>query len=289
MNRSIISAAINGVFAPAGTREASGPSSNLNPGRLDKQAEHAATQQAKAGFSGEAYGKGMAKAYLIAVGEATGTWQDGILFLLKSANDKQRAEAMTAATKVAADYDDETASSNLKKRISEARRVFKAADTKGTPDVIKLFEGKGSWHQKIAKLPKASTKGRKKNQGAGKTTKADQRTALVKVIGEEAVKALPKKTIDNVVSFVEKAQAKAAREAKADKVAVKHGKSDVAGAVDLIRAMSFDDARKVLDVCLFHLSQSPNVHVAVAAKAAMAAFDAADKANETKLERAQAG
>jgi hypothetical protein len=137
----------------------------------------------------------MAKAYLIAVGEATGTWQDGILFLLKSANDKQRAEAMTAATKVAADYDDETASSNLKKRISEARRVFKAADTKGTPDVIKLFEGKGSWHQKVAKLPKASTKGRKKNQGAGKTTKADQRTALVKVLGEETVKTLPKKDL----------------------------------------------------------------------------------------------
>lgn len=114
---------------------------------------------AKLDYTG--YGKEMAKDYLESLGKAAGTWQERILHLVKTADDKARAKALTGAVWVAKECKDETARKSLMKRITEARRVFKAATIKGQAKVVKTFEAAGSWHQKVAKMPKQSKAGRK--------------------------------------------------------------------------------------------------------------------------------
>lgn len=131
-----------------------------------------------AGINFTAYGTDLAKQYDAGIAAAGGTWQEGIVFLLKTANDKQREQAMSAvivyAKAIAKEKGSDFRVSALKKRVSEARRIFKAATIKGHAEVVKTMEAPGSWHQKVAKMPKATNKGAKKG---AKTPVAKPETA----------------------------------------------------------------------------------------------------------------
>lgn len=120
------------------------------------KAAAAAKEAAKQAMNFGEYGQGIAKAYLMQVGNATVTWQLGIVKLCKTANNVQQELAMKGCIEVAAAYGDEGAVVSLKKRVSESRRVFKAllADHKGT---LAVMEGKGSWAAKVNSLPKGKT------------------------------------------------------------------------------------------------------------------------------------
>lgn len=119
-------------------------------------AADAAKKAAKQAMNFGEYGQGIAKAYLMQVGNATVTWQLGIIKLCKTANNVQQELAMKGCIEVAAAYGDEGAVISLKKRVSESRRVFKAllANHKGT---LAIMEGKGSWAAKVNSLPKGKT------------------------------------------------------------------------------------------------------------------------------------
>lgn len=286
MKSSTIALAVSGLFSPEQQQRSAG-ASNLDPSKIEKGQSRAESGKAQAGYSYEGHGKQMASDYLKALGGAAETWQQGVVWLLKHASDKQREEAMTAARKIANDYADETAAQNLKKRISEAMRVFKAATVKGHAKVIALFEGKGSWHQKVAKLPTASSKGRKKNNGAGKTTQSNAQF-LKKNVVEEITKALEEaemeipegsKVVTKLADYVAKMATSPA------KLQTKHGRPDVGALIGEVRKLSFADLRKVLDVTLFQLSNSDNKLVKEACQVSMKAFDAVDKAAQTKLEK----
>lgn len=278
---------INALFPAMTERTAA---SNLDADKIAKAQDKAEAGKAAAGMSYEGYGKTMASDYLKALGGAAETWQTGIVWLLKHANDKQREEAMTAARKIANDYADETAAQNLKKRISEAMRVFKAATVKGHAKIIALFDGKGSWHQKVAKLPTASAAGRKKGEGAGKTTQSTAQFVKKNVVAEiqkqleAADLEIPEgsKVVTKLADYVAKMATSPA------KITQRHGKPDVGAVIEEVRKLSFADLRKVLDVTLFQLNASNNKLVKDACGVAMKAFDAVDKAAETTLERKQA-
>lgn len=146
--------------------EANKPNPAVKPGvPLSSKAIGAAADAAKAikrqAVNYGEYGQGMAKAYLQGVAGATSTWQLGIIKLLKTANNAQQELAMKGCIEVAAAEEDETAQTSLKKRVSEARRIFKAAllDFKGT---LATMEGKGGWHQKVSKMAKVTKGGRPK-------------------------------------------------------------------------------------------------------------------------------
>ena len=169
------------------------------------------------------YGKSLGEDYLNTLGNATMTWQQGIVYLLKSCSDIQRNDAMDGAMKVAKACTDEISRQSLKKRISEARRVFKAARITGTAKVIKAFEGKGSWHQKIAALPKTGKAGRPK-----------------------AIPKAPVISVADAMASVEKAGNKLVG------VAEGHSKVGVIKLGDvfgMIERLSIPDCLKVLDLC----------------------------------------
>jgi hypothetical protein len=118
--------------------------------------------QAPISFS--SYGREMGLDFLKAFGVATQTWQTGIVYLLTTAKDKDRASAMASAKAIANGKGvDEVARQSLLKRISEANRVFKASMLDHAKTVA-VMKGKGSWHAKVAKLPKgkAGSKGKEK-------------------------------------------------------------------------------------------------------------------------------
>lgn len=219
---------------------AGSPQSSLNPDRIVSQQSRAEAKKAKAGRSMTAFGKRMAQDFLKAVKGGSKTWQQDILTLLTTANDKQQAEAMGAASKVAEAEQDETAAQTLKKRISEARRVFKAAKD-AYEATLAIWKGDGSIHDKLSKLPKQGNAGRPKGTGAGKTK-------------EEQEQEKAKETKQRI------------------------SKQDIGAIIEAIRKLSFGDTRIVLDVCLFHLSNSNNKAEGAAARASMKAFDEADKA-----------
>ncbi len=294
MKSSMIAMAVLGCFSAVRQDNAGGgsPKSALSPEKVAKGQEKAEANNATAGFSPEGYGKQMAEGYLSAFGKASQTWQDGVIHLLKTCNDVQQEKAMAAALKIADDSTDEGASGNLKKRISEARRVFRASREDYTA-TLKHMEGKGTWHAKVASLPKASTKGRKAGQGAGKSTarKIDPKmieTEVRKVIGKDATPAQVAKVIDMTSRIAKKAEenakadAEAVAEAKA-KTGTKHAKPDLGMVVGEVKMMSPADCRKVIDVALFSLSQCPDKALAAAAKDAMKVFDAID--NKAVLEK----
>lgn len=129
------------------------------------------------------YGKEMATDYLASLGAAAKTWQDRILNLVKTADDKGRLKALTGATWVAKSCKDDTARKSLMKRISEARRVFKAATIKGQAKVVKTLESAGTWHQKVSKMPKQSKAGRK----AKPVATVEQAMASVEQAGNKLV------------------------------------------------------------------------------------------------------
>ncbi len=242
MKHSIMCAAIGGLFAAAGEGKAGGGvQSALSPERIIGQQSKAESTNAKADRSFEAEGKAMAKEYLSSLGTAAGTWQQHCLNLLKTANDAQCERAMKAATEVAEAEADETAQQSLKKRISEARRLFKAAfaakelvkDGKkvsnpmaiGHSAAVKLMEGKGTWHKKIASLPKT-----KAGRPAGTTG--------------GATAAVPAGTGATV------AQAAAPVAGKVKAV-------DVNEVIDLVKRLSYADMLKVQDVIAYNLSVAP--------------------------------
>ena len=165
------------------------------------------------------YGKQMAVNYLTSLGAAAATWQDQVLHLLKTADDKARAKALTAATWVAKECKDDTAKKSLLKRITEARRVFKAATIKGHAKVVKTLESAGSWHQKVAKMPKQSNAGRKPKP-------VDVAGAMASVEAAGKANMLPGMSGHTKV------------------VAVKLG--DVFG---MVERLSIPDCLKVLDLC----------------------------------------
>lgn len=183
-----------------------------------------------AGFGATHYGENMAKAYCDGLGVAGQSWQDGIIYLLEHCTDVQREQAMSGAMvyskKIAKEKGADFKVSALRKRVSEARRVFKAATIKGHADVVKTFKGKGSWHQKVAAMPKATTKGAKKG---AKTPTATVAQALASVA------------------------AMAPGHTKNHEVPV----NDV---VALVKQLSTAKMLIVLDVIAFHLSQSPDLY-----------------------------
>lgn len=260
------------------------PQSALSPERMEASQRAAENANAKAGFSAEGYGKSMAEKYLANLGAAAGTWQEGVIHLLKTTNDTQQEKAMSAALKVAAEEKDGAAEKNLRKRISEARRIFKASRNDFTA-TLKIMEGAGSWHQKVAQMPKAATTGRKKDNGAGKSSavKIDAKAISAKVqsiVGKDA----PKATVTKLAEYVAaqsgaavKAAVKAAELPKAGKDGAKHGRPDVGAIVGEIKKLSFTDLRTVCDVVLFQMSLAKG-KLGDTAKASMNAFAELDNA-----------
>ena len=199
----------------------------------------------KAPMSMIGYGRTLAEDYLTSLGNAAMSWQSGILYLLKSCTDAQRNDAMDGAMKAAKNRKvgilaDDIAVTSLKKRISEARRVFKAAQGKGTAKVIKAFEGKGSWHQKVTKLPKASNAGR---------PKSTPKTPVISVA--DAMKSVEK--AGNKLAGVADGHSKVG--------VVKLG--DVFG---LIERLSTPDLVKVVDLCAGKLMVSLDMNHAAIGK-----------------------
>jgi len=173
---------------------------------------------AKLDYTG--YGREMAQDYLTTLGIGATTWQDRILNLVKTASDKDRQKALSAAVVVAKTCKDEVAAQSLKKRITEARRVFKAASVKGHAKVLKLLEGAGSWHQKISKMPKQSNAGRKAKPAAT----VQEAMASVESSGNASI--LPGMTGHSKVGVVKL--------------------GDVFG---MVERLSIPDCLKVLDLC----------------------------------------
>lgn len=298
MKHSMIAMAVSGALCSAVSNDRSSGGgavkSALSPDKIAKGQDKAEANNASAGFSPEGYGKEMATGYLKAIAGVTVTWQEGVLHLLKTCNDVQQEKAMTAALKVAEDEQDESAANNLKKRISEARRVFRAS-REDYSKTLKHMQAKGSWHQKVTTLPKASTKGRKAGNGAGKTTTPQVNAKTIqaeasKIIGKDAQPAQLAKVVQLVTKAAQSAAKEATKEAQATatKVSERHAKPDLGMVVDTIKRMSAQDQRKVLDVVLFHLSQGADKATATAAKEAMKAFDAIDNKPEARKEVAAA-
>jgi hypothetical protein len=224
-----------------------GVQSSLSPERIVGQQGKAEAKNAKAEKSYEAEGKSIAKDYLKSLGDAAATWQAHIVSLLKTANSAQCERAMKGATEVAEAEADETAAASLKKRISEARRLFKAAfapkelvkDGKKVPNdkslghaaAVKMMEAKGSWHQKIAKLPKGNA-----GRPAGTTGGTQDQTAAAAPSKGEPAKG-------GVVGV----------EDKAGKIhAVPVGQ-----VIDAVKRLSYADLLKVIDVCAYQLRGAP--------------------------------
>lgn len=186
------------------------------------------------------YGKTIATDYINALGKAESTWQDSIIHLLKTATDIQRNDAMEGAMEVAKACEDEVASQSLKKRISEARRVFKAATVKGHKKTLALFEGKGSWHQKVAKLPVTGKAGRHKSTPVTPVATVAEAMASVEKGGKPLV---PLSHVDGVADGHTKVGV------------VKLG--DVFG---MIERLSFPDITKVVDLCAGRLMASKDIY-----------------------------
>jgi len=264
------------------TRERSVPGA-LSASRIMGQQERADTNAASAGFSAEAYGREMAKSFLDAMAKASGTWSDGVIYLLKTCNNKQQENAMLAASAVAKETKDDVAVASIGKRISEARRIFKAAlaDYKGTLDVM---TGKGTWHAKITSLPKATSdgRGRKAGQGAGKSTKPAE--SAIAPVSQGANAPAPVVVEggrkDTPVSEGKMAEAMAQAEATQANVPQR-----------IVSGLSVEEVRKaigtwnkeqklqLLDVLLFSMStQKDDVQLVSLAKACMKMKDGYDNA-----------
>ena len=206
----------------------------------------------KAPMSMMGYGQLLGEDYLSSLGKATTTWQQGIVFLLKSCSDIQRNDAMDGAMKVAKACKDETSSSSLKKRISEARRVFKAAQGKGSVKVIKAFEGTGSWHQKVTALPKAGKAGR---------PKATPKTPVISV---EAAMASVEAAGNKLVGVAEGHS--------------KVGVIKLGDAFGVIERLSTPDILKVLDLCAGKLMVSLDLGYQAIGKEVVALRERQEKA-----------
>lgn len=201
-----------------------------------------------AGFNATAYGTKLAEAYDAGMQQAGQSWQESIIYLLKTANDVQREAAMSAVIvyckKISKEKGADFRVTALKKRVSEARRVFKAATVKGHAEIVKTMEGAGSWHQKIAAMPKASTKGAKKG---AKTPVASKSEAIAAVSG----------------------MAKGHEKVHAVSV------GDVVG---LTKQLSTGNMLIVLDVIAFELSKSVNLYEQGLGKQVMQFRDRQEKA-----------
>lgn len=261
----------------------SGIASMLSTDRIMGQQEKAETSTVKAGWSGVGYGKELAKDYIKGMQVGASTWKNGILYLVQHGTDKHREEAMKAASDIADTEKDETIGQSLKKRISESRRIFKYASV-SFDDCVKLLQGKGTWHAKVTSCPTVSTKGRKKGQGAGKsTTPTPQADASPTVLAGayNATPALPTESGKAEPEVLAKPAASAPiaeamkQAEQTDKNVPKH--ITVKSAAEIVRELKDLTQQSkivVLDAILFQLSeQKEDKALALAAKQAMVAFD----------------
>lgn len=188
-----------------------------------------------AGLNYTAYGTEMAKSYLEGLKVAGKTWADSIVYLLKTADDKGREAAMTSAFVYAKKQADEWAGSSLRKRIGEARRIFKAATIKGHAEVLATMTGKGTWVQKLSKIPKVSKAGAKK-----------------KVI-TPAVIPLTGSTPPVLPSAIPEPQGSVAK-GTSHIAAVKYGE-----VVDMVKRLTLPQQVMLVDVIAFNLKTSTNI------------------------------
>lgn len=258
-------------------------------GQGQKQSK-ADADKGTAGFSPQAYGKQMARDYLQSIEQGTLNWTTSVIWLLKSANDKARANAMLAATHVRKACEDVTAGQSLAKRISDTRRVFAAAKVNWQATLTRM-EDKGGWHTKVASLPKVAATGRKKGTGRGKSTVKDLAAAIgAKLgIGDKPTKE-QKEQVTVLADFVQKKQKAAAAEAKkqADSDRQENiAKPDLGIIVGEIKGMNVQQLRTVLDVTLHHLALVKG-HLGDMAKLLQNAVDEYDKAEDLQVERQEA-
>lgn len=129
-------------------------------------------------------GKNKAKEYIEGLAQAGSTWQHFITDLVLSANDKQREQAMNGAMVYCKGIKgNDFAASALRKRVSESRRIFKAAKADYAA-TVKIMKGAGAWFKKVQAMPKAT------KQGAKKKATPEQALASVTANAEQGQAAI---------------------------------------------------------------------------------------------------
>lgn len=243
----------------------------LDAERIQGQQSKADTTAATAGFSAHAFGTAMAKDFYESNVRGMNTWNRDILKLVQECKDTDRETAMQAIIQFAKSNEekgDTTVIASLKKRVSEARRIFAYA-MEDYDKCVKLLKGKGTWHEKVSSTPTRGKAGRPAGQGAGKTTapqtmpnipvpSADmpdpEKTALDILSGKAENGGIGKGQAAQPQTSIAEAMKQA--EATDSNIPQKPGASmlKLSDITKAISGLSVSDTCKVLDNILFFLS-----------------------------------